>query len=370
MAVSQPVPPAYIQARWAALRTAMKHRRTPAMLISCYPDVSYLTGFEGDDSWAIITPEQVWLVSDFRYQEQIAGQCPWVKPVIRRKGLAEEIFRILKKEGISSVGVQSENVSIRQMSWLSKFAKKPRVRLIPVDDMVIELRNIKDDHETGLIEQAIAIAEHAFGTLKARLRVGMTENDIAGLLTYEMRKRGASNSAFDPIVAAGANGSLPHYHPGPTKLSDHSALLVDWGAIFKGYRSDLTRMILVGNVDVKIKEIYRVVLDAQLAAIDAIKPGVSGAKVDQIARKIIARAGYGDHFGHGLGHGIGRDIHEQISLSKRGKTILKPGMIITVEPGIYLPGIGGVRIEDDVLVTAGGCRVLSSLPKDMESARL
>ncbi len=370
MAVSILVPPPHIQARWRNLRAAMKHKRLGALLVSYYPDVSYITGFEGDDSWAVISADHVWLISDFRYEEQIAQQCPWITTVIRKKGLAEELFRILKKTAISTAGLQSENISLRQRQGLSALAKKGHVRLVPVEDMVIALRNIKDDHETTLIEQAIAIAEHAFGTLKARVRIGMSENEIAGLLTYEMRKRGASNASFDPIVAVGPNGSLPHYHPSQTKLQGNTPLLVDWGALFKGYRSDLTRMILVGNVDAKIKEIYQVVLDAQLAAIDAVKPGVSGRKLDQIARSIITKAGYGDKFGHGLGHGIGRDIHEQISLSKRGKTILKSGMIVTVEPGIYLPGIGGVRIEDDVLVTADGHRVLSSLPKDMESARL
>ncbi len=362
--------PAFIHARLTGLRTAMRTKKIGALLVSSSADVSYLTGFEGDDSWALVSPDQVWLISDFRYEEQIAQQCPWVKAIIRRKGLAEEVFRLFKRDGISRAGVQSESISLRQMSWLTKFAKKPPVRLVPVDDIVVELRNVKDSHEIGVIEQAIAIAEHAFTTLKAKIRLGMTENEIAGLLTYEMRKRGASNAAFDPIVAAGPNGSLPHYRPGQNKLRQHTPLLIDWGAIFNGYRSDLTRMILVGNTDEKIKEIYRVVLDAQLAAIDAIKPGIPGSKVDKIARKIIDHAGYGDKFGHGLGHGIGRDIHEQISLSKRGTTILKPGMIVTVEPGIYLPGIGGVRIEDDVLVTETGCRVLSSLPKDMDSARL
>jgi Xaa-Pro aminopeptidase len=171
-------------------------------------------------------------------------------------------------------------------------------------------------------------------------------------------------------VAAGANGSLPHYRPGEVRLQKNTALLVDWGAKAFGYCSDLTRMIFVGSIPPAMGEIYRVVLEAQLAAIEAVKPGKTGKQVDKVARDIISKAGFGDKFGHGLGHGIGRDIHEAISLSRLSTTTLKPGMVVTVEPGIYLPGVGGVRIEDDVLVTETGCRVLSRLKKDLESAKL
>ena len=171
-------------------------------------------------------------------------------------------------------------------------------------------------------------------------------------------------------MAAGANGSLPHYRPGGVKLKSNMALLVDWGARAAGYVSDLTRMVFVGSIPPAIEEIYGIVLDAQVAAIAAIKPGKLMRDVDKVARDIITKAGYGEKFGHGLGHGIGRDIHETIALNKLSKLKLKPGMIVTVEPGIYLPGVGGVRIEDDVLVTETGYRVLSQLPKSMESAKL
>ena len=185
-----------------------------------------------------------------------------------------------------------------------------------------------------------------------------------------MRRRGALNSSFDSIVGAGVNGSLPHYRPGNVKLTANSPLLVDWGARYKGYCSDLTRCLFFGHVAPQMREIYQIVLDAQLAAIAAIKPGAHGKKVDKAARDVIEKAGYGEKFGHGTGHGLGRDIHESISLSKLSTTVLEPGMVITVEPGIYLPGVGGVRIEDDVLVTRNGHRVLSSLPKDLASAEL
>jgi Xaa-Pro aminopeptidase len=190
------------------------------------------------------------------------------------------------------------------------------------------------------------------------------------LLGFEMRRRGALNSSFDTIIGVGANGSLPHYRPGNVKLTANSPLLIDWGARYKGYCSDLTRCLFVGHVAMQMREIYKIVLEAQLAAIAAIKPGAHGKKVDKAARDLITKAGYGEKFGHGTGHGLGRDIHEAISLSKLSTTVLEPGMIITVEPGIYLPGVGGVRIEDDVLVTKTGHRVLSSLPKDLASAEI
>ena len=363
-------PPDYILQRWQAARAELKKLKGDALLVTYFPDVSWLTGFEGDDSWALLTPDQVWLISDFRYAEQIARECPWVHAVMRKKRLSEELIKICKKCKIRTLAVQEESVSLRQQAAIKEFTVPAGIRLKAVLEILVKLRNIKDSHEIALIEQAVTIAEHSFEALKAHLKAGQTENEIAGLLVYEMRRRGASNASFDPIVAAGANGSLPHYRPGAVKMQNNSALLVDWGALYNGYRSDLTRMIFMGDPPRKIREIYQVVLAAQQAAIAAIKPDVPGKKIDKIARDIITKAGYGKSFGHSLGHGVGRDIHEQVSLSQRGDVILKPGMIVTAEPGIYLPGIGGVRIEDDILVTQTGCRVLSSLPKTLNSAWL
>jgi Xaa-Pro aminopeptidase len=370
MIATAPLPPDYILQRWNAARAQLKKPRADALLVTYYPDVSWLTGFEGDDSWALLTADTLWLISDFRYAEQIARECPWVNAVMRKKRLSEELIKICKKQKIRVLAVQEESMTLRQQAAIQEFTRPAGIRLKPMADLLVQLRNIKDSHEIALIEQAVTIAEHSFEALKIHLKSGQTENEIAGLLVYEMRRRGASNASFDPIVAAGANGSLPHYRPGAVKLQNNSALLVDWGALFNGYRSDLTRMIFMGDPGRKIREIYQIVLEAQEAALAAIKPGVPGRKIDKIARDIITGAGYGKAFGHSLGHGVGRDIHEQVSLSQRGEVILQPGMVVTVEPGIYLPGTGGVRIEDDVLVTDSGCRVLSSLPKTLNSARL
>jgi len=370
---------AHIGARLANLRQKMAHAHIPALFVTNPQDVSYLTGFEGDDSFLIVTEDRAVLISDSRYEEQIAREAPWLKTRIRTKGILLETAKVLKSLKIRKLGVQEESLTLRQLADLKDNLKGGKTyKLVPVHEIVMGLRHIKDEVEIQITEEAIRIAEQALLAIRSQLRPGLSENEIASLLVHEMRKRGATGPSFDTIVALGANGSLPHYRPGEVARGERGeggagakgeALLIDWGARYRGYCSDLTRVWFIGSIPPPLGEIYRVVLDAQIAAIAAIKPGRTGRQIDQIARGIIAKAGYGKQFGHGLGHGVGRDIHEPISLSRLSKTRLVPGMIVTVEPGIYLPGIGGVRIEDDVLVTPTGCRVLSSLPKDLEWAR-
>jgi Xaa-Pro aminopeptidase len=372
MARSHIAPEPYLATRQSKVRQALAEKKQQALLVTNFKDVSYLTGFEGDDSFAVLTPDRLILVSDTRYEEQIQREAPGVEVIIRKKGMSDALVKLLKKLKLPRLAVEAESMTLRFREALGKELTKARIktRLAPVEDIVVDVRNIKDAREVQIIEEAIAIAEHGFNTLKANMRVGMTENEIASLLVHEMRKRGAWNSSFDVIVGAGPNGSLPHYRPADYKIQSNMPVLVDWGALVRGYRSDLTRMILIGSIPPAIKEIYHVVLEAQLAAIAAIKPGRTGKQIDKIARDVIDKAGFGDKFGHGLGHGLGRDIHETLSFGKLSKTKLVPGMVMTVEPGIYLPGVGGVRIEDDILVTETGCRVLSHLPKDYESAKL
>jgi Xaa-Pro aminopeptidase len=368
------LPPApFIAARVAKVRAALQAAKLPlTALITSFVDVSWLTGFEGDDSYVLLTPDKVLLLSDSRYEEQIGLESPWTHTVMRKKAILDEVAKQLKRLKIDTLTVQAESMTLKGQSKLLELLKKSgtSVKFKPAADLCITPRNIKDDHEIAIMEEAIRIAEGAFLAIKPSLTPGITENDIAGLLGYEMRKRGALNSAFDSIIGFGPNGSLPHYRPAAAKLTANMPMLFDWGARFRGYCSDLTRSLFLGNVPAKMREIYKVVLDAQLAGIAAIKPGAHGKKVDKAARDVITKAGYGDNFGHGLGHGVGRDIHESLSLSRLSTTTLEPGMIVTVEPGIYLPGIGGVRIEDDILVTPTGHRVLSSLPKDLASASL
>jgi Xaa-Pro aminopeptidase len=240
--------------------------------------------------------------------------------------------------------------------------------LVEVEDGMLNQRAVKDQSEIRTIRQALSIQQRAFEQTLDIIKPGMTEIEIAGYLEYCMRSLGAEGTSFPTIVAVDANGALPHYQPAGKKLKRGSTLLIDWGAQYKGYCSDLTRIVALGSMKPQVREIYDITLEAQQAAIEAIRPGVSLTEVDRAARDHIKRAGYGKQFGHGLGHGIGLDVHEQPTLSPRSEGELEPGHVITVEPGIYLPGVGGVRIEDDVAVTARGAKVLSDLPKTRTSA--
>jgi Xaa-Pro aminopeptidase len=250
--------------------------------------------------------------------------------------------------------------------------KEPKAaELVPLDNVMVKIRRVKDDHEIDLIRKSVGVAEEAYDAIRNAIEVGQTENYLAGQLVFELRSRGASNSSFPVIVAAGANSSLPHYRPGEALVQKDQPLLIDWGAMYKGYCSDLTRTLMIGRVSDRMRTIYKVVLEAQLAAISFLRPGVTTHQADKIARNVIDKAGFKDYFGHGLGHGIGREIHELPSMNKNAKEEeLRPGMIVTVEPGIYLPGEGGVRIEDDVLITHSGCEVLSSLDKTFEGCHI
>ena len=241
--------------------------------------------------------------------------------------------------------------------------------MIPLNDVMVNLRKVKDNHEIQIIRQSIEIAESAYKAIRRQLKIGQTENQLAGRLIFEMRSRGASGTSFPPIIAAGSTSSLPHYRPADRPVKKNQPLLFDWGAVYKGYCSDLTRTLLIGKVSPRMKKIYEVTLEAQLTAISFLRPGATTRQADAAGRKVIEKAGFGKYFGHGLGHGLGRDIHELPYMRKTaGDEELTPGMVVTVEPGIYLPGEGGVRIEDDVLITATGREVLSSLEKSYADA--
>jgi Xaa-Pro aminopeptidase len=217
-----------------------------------------------------------------------------------------------------------------------------------------------------LTRRAVWQAEKAFGVIRASLRQEMTEKQIAADLEYQFRLFGAKGAAFPSIIAIGSRAALPHATPGDQRIEDNDFLLVDWGASEGLYRSDLTRMVVTGKILPKFAAIYEIVLEAQMKAIEAIRPGVVCQDIDAVARRIIAKAGYGKRFGHGLGHGMGLLIHESPRFAVKNQTVLKPGMIMTVEPGIYIPGWGGIRIEDDILVTRGGHEVLTNVPKQLD----
>lgn len=364
---------AYLKVRHKALRQAMKELKLDALLLTHAPDLAYLTNFTGDDSVGVITDKEIHLVTDFRYQEQAELEAGWLKVHVRDGKMSEELARTLAAAKARRVGFEANFTTVGQIDALATELKKGKepVELVPLENVMANIRKVKDDHEIDLIRKSVGVAEEAFNAIRDEIKVGQTENYLAGLLVFELRSRGATNCSFPVIVAAGANSSLPHYRPAETLVQRDQPLLVDWGALFKGYCSDLTRTLLIGRVSPKMKQVYKVVLEAQQEAIKFLRPGVTTTQADRVARGVIEDAGFGQYFGHGLGHGIGREIHEFPSLRKTGgEEELRPGMIVTVEPGIYLPGEGGVRIEDDVLITHSGCEVLSSLDRTFEGCHI
>jgi len=371
---------AYLKARQAAVRKAMKELSLDGLLLTHPPDLAYLTNFTGSDSVGLITPKDFLLATDFRYIEQAANEAGWLKVHLREAKMSDVLAKMLADTKTKRVGFEANFTTVGQIDALITALKGGKgngvgtpvaVELVPLDNVMVNIRKVKDDHEIDLVRKSVGVAEEAFEAIRSEIKVGQSENYLAGLLQFEMRSRGASASSFPVIVAAGPNSSLPHYRPTEALIRADQPLLLDWGAIHKGYCSDLTRTFMVGRVSAKMKKIYNVVLEAQLAAIAFLRPGVTTQQADTVARDVITKAGFGKEFGHGLGHGIGREIHELPSMRKiGGDEELRPGMIVTVEPGIYIAGEGGVRIEDDVLITHSGCEVLSSLPKTLEACHL
>jgi Xaa-Pro aminopeptidase len=344
---------------------ALRKCGADALLVTNFTNVTYLTGFTGDDSYLIVGRDRSVLLSDSRYETQIAEECPGLDAVIRtnRRRLTEVTGDVLKKWKIGKLAIEARSITVETCEALRE-AVKP-LELVQTSGIVESLREIKDAYEIAALRNAIQLAERGFDVLRASLRPEQSECEVAHDLEHTMRRFGALGVSFDPIVAADARAALPHANPTDTPLNGCSFVLVDWGATGpEGYRSDLTRVLCTGKILPKLEKIYEVVLQAQLRAIQSIGPGVACSDVDRAARQVIEKAGYGRKFGHGLGHGIGLEIHEGPRLSPTSSDVLKPGMVVTVEPGIYFPKWGGVRIEDDVLVTRHGCEVLTHVDKE------
>ncbi len=341
-----------------------------AMLVTCEINVGYLSGFTGDSSYLLIQPNCTTMLSDARYETQIAQECPSLVPAIRTSAttMLQTVEEVLSGSGAQRIAIEASQIDLHSFRQMAE--KCPDYRWVETSGVVEQLRMIKDAGEIETIRQSVHIAEQAFRSVIAKLRCSWSEREIAHELEAIMRFLGADGVSFEPIVAAGAEGALPHYHPSAKTLGDDATLLVDWGALHQGYASDLTRTLHRQHASDRFRSAYQAVLDAQLAAIEAIRPGVDAAAVDAVARQLLAAAGLGDAFKHGLGHGIGLQIHESPRMSSISTETLCSGMIITVEPGVYFEADFGIRIEDDVLVTEDGHEVLSSLPKGLDDCRI
>ena len=353
-------------ARRDKLRSAMRKTGADALLVTSFANVTYLTGFTGDDSYLLLRPDGELILSDSRYTTQLGEQCPGVDLQIRTHATTtvESATKAIKRAKIGRLGIEGDSMSVSLRDQIAE--KLPKLEILPTSGLVEQLRQIKDKGEIARIRKAVWQAEKAFSVLKATLNPAKTEKQVADELEHQMRLFGSRNRGFQSIVAVGSRAALPHAVPGERTVGESDFILVDWGADEGLYRSDLTRVLVTGKMSAKFERIYRVVLEAQTRAIAAIRPGAVCKNIDRIARRVIDKAGFGRHFGHGLGHGVGIDIHELPRLASNNDAVLKPGMVLTVEPGIYLPDWGGVRIEDDVLVTRKGHEVLTGVPKRLE----
>lgn len=324
---------------------------------------NYLSGFTGDDSFLFITKEKSYFITDSRYTEQAQNEVVGFEVVEYKPPIHDFVASLVEKHNVKRLGVEEDKLSFSD--YIVYKEKLNGVELVQLEQTIEKIRMIKDAEEIKLIETAASIADKAFEHILGFIKVGMTEIEVALELEFFMKKLGASALSFPTIVASGNRSSLPHGTASEKVINEGDFITLDFGCVYKGYCSDMTRTIVLGKANEKQKEIYNTVLEANEAALKAVKPGISCAALDKIARDIIVERGYGERFGHGLGHGVGREVHELPYVNARSKFDLEPGMVITDEPGIYIPGFGGVRIEELVLVTEDGYRVLSKSPKHL-----
>jgi Xaa-Pro aminopeptidase len=360
------------ESRRDKLRKLLKEKSLDALLVTEERNVTYLTGFTGDSSFLVIGPKArrgtgELLLTDHRYTEQLETECPGLELAVRGPGVKQADFTgdTLARLKPPSLGVESDAMSVGMFEKLREKLKSTKLAL--TENLVESLREIKDRGEIDEIREAVRIAERAFAVIRNTLRPERSEKEVADELEYQIRLFGGTCGAFPSIIGVGPRAALPHGRPVQgSKIGDYDFVLIDWGARGRLYHSDLTRVLTTGKLSPKLQKVYAVVLAAQRAAIDAIRHGAIMKDVDATARGVIDRAGFGKCFGHSLGHGIGLAVHEQPRLAPDQDRPLAAGMVVTVEPGIYVPGWGGVRIEDDVLVTKDGCDVLTSVPKEIE----
>lgn len=349
--------------RLEAIRARLNEEGLDALLVQSAVNRRYLSGFTGSAGALVISPERAWIFVDFRYVEQAKAEAPAFE-LVQFDAFLPRLREVFQSAGIERVGFEAAHVSVAASKSLER--ELPDVDWTPTVNWVETARGIKEPEELATMQQAIDLADEAFEHILGYLEPGRTEKEIALELEFYMRRRGAERLAFATIVASGPNGALPHAVPTDRELQRGDLVTLDFGCVVDGYASDLTRTVAIGELDGRGRELYELVLRAQLAGIQGVRPGRLGKEVDADARSVIAQAGYGEHFGHGLGHGIGLEVHEEFPrLSTRGEVELEPGMVCSVEPGVYIPGWGGIRIEDLVVVTSDGCRVLSRSSKEL-----
>ncbi len=349
--------------RIRSLRTELEKKECDAFITSFMPHLRYLTRFSGSNGLCIVTHAKVFFLTDFRYKEQIRNEVSCSRSFITSGELIEKVAAEKLLKGCRRVGVEKEYLSLAQYSELRKHFNS--LRFVPTTELVESLATLKTDAEISLIAKAVAITDAVFAEIIKVVKAGISELDVSAEISYLHKKFGAEKDSFEPIVVSGPRSSLPHGRPSSKKIKEGELVTLDFGCFYDGYCSDLTRTIAVGKISGEGRKVYSIVLEAQQKAIDSAFSGIEAKNLDRVARSYIHANGYGKCFGHGLGHGIGLQIHEFPRISSRSTHTLRAGNVITIEPGIYLPGKFGVRIEDDIVIREGRCDVLSKAPKSM-----
>jgi len=365
-----------LPARRSRLDAALAERGLPALLVTSVYNVSWLTGFTGDSSFALVLPGRVFLVSDRRFAVQIGEECPGLESRIRGPHTStwQELADLVRSLGLTSMAVEADQITLAQEERLRGLCGG--VALIPTSAIVDRLRAVKDAFEVAEIRRAILIAHRALDTFRATIDPDDTEKGLADAMESYVRRAGGVRTGFPTIVAIGDRSALPHCPPSERCVRESPFLLLDWGAVAGQYTSDITRVMpnpfrernrATVEIETRLRKVYTVVLRAQQAAESGLRAGADVRTIDRLARAVIEDAGFGPYFTHGLGHGIGLEIHERPSVRNNSDDVLAVGQTITLEPGIYLDGFGGVRIEDDFLIVEGGCeRLTRAIPREWD----
>lgn len=345
-------------------RQILEEQHIDALLITNDTNRRYLTDFTGSAGVVIITKTAAVLVVDFRYVEQAHKQAAQysIHSVKNKPSIFEETVKVLEELKVSAIGFEQDHMSYR---LYTKYQEAATAEMVPLSGEIEKLRMVKSKEEISRLKTAAEISDAAFTHILSFVQPGVAEVDVANELEAFMRKQGAASSSFDMIIASGERSALPHGLASKQVIRHGDMLILDYGAYYEGYRSDMTRTVAAGEPDARLKDIYAVVLEALMRSLHSIKPGITGRQADAFSRQYIEQQGYGKEYGHGSGHGVGLDIHEEPFMSPRCEHIIQPGMVLTVEPGIYVPGLGGVRIEDDILITDHGNEVLTASPREL-----
>ena len=342
----------------------VKKNKLDVLIINKLPNVHYLSGYSGSNGLLILAPPRAYFLTDFRYTVQARKEVKSCQIIIAERDLTSELVKLPCFQKKAKVGFETNHVTVKLLERMKELL--PKASFVPVEDIAESIAKVKDTAEINKLKKAAKIAETAYGQILKLVKPGIKERDLALELQYKMIKMGADGPSFDFIVASGQRSSMPHGKASDRKIKKGDFITFDFGCFYQGYPSDITRTVVLGKASAKQKRIYDIVLKAQVAAVNAARPGMAARELDKVARDIIIREGYGDNFGHGLGHGLGLDeIHSLPTVSPRSQDILKAGHVVTIEPGIYIPNWGGVRIEDDVVITGKGHKVLTRSPKEL-----